>query len=190
MNKQTAKLICLFAFGLFLLAGSIVPVHAQYCRGSELFYIVRDAKGKIINPTKLGLPAFTEKNVIEISYAEAEKEREGYWVAGETIKEVRKQKFAGLEKETGSLFALNEDTGGACSFSKPVIFKLTLGKKTMSLIFRFAAPRNDAPEVYLVDSMSFQQGAFEIDLPEKSGNYAAKNWRKTSKSAAEGIEKN
>ena len=166
-----------------LLAFSSFASYGQYCRGSALFYIVRDAKGKIINPARLDAPAFIEEDVIEISYAEAEKPREGYWLAGETIKAARKDKFAGLDKETGSLFALYQHTGGACSFSKPITYKLTLGKKTMNLIFRFAAPQNDAPEVFLVDSLPFQQGTFEIQLPERTGNYEGENWRKTSDAA-------
>lgn len=170
-------LLCLLlAFGSFASFG-------QYCRGSSLFYIVRDAKGKIINPARLDAPAFIEEDVMEISYAEAEKPREGYWLAGEVVKEARKDKFAGLDKETGSLFALYEHSGGACSFSKPITYKLTLGKKTMNLVFSFAPPRNDSPEIFLVDSLPFQQGTFEIQLPERTGNYEGENWRKTSDAA-------
>ena len=160
-----------------------LAAYAQYCPGSEMAYVVRDPAGKIINPATLNAPDFIEESTISFSYAEAEKEREGYWRMGEAVKSARKNKQGNLDKETGVFYALRETANGACSFSKPIIFKLTLGAETMNLVFRFAAPKNDSGEVYIVDSLPFQQGTFEIDLPEKSDYYAPSAWRKTSDEA-------
>ena len=170
-------------FGLFLLAGSVVPAFAQYCPSSQLIYIVRDENGKIINPAKLDAPDFIEENVMAIDYAEAEKDGQSYWGVGEVVKKARAQKSNNRDKETGTLFTLHQFSGGACNFTEPVIYKLTLGDKTMNLVFRFAAPKNDYGENYLVDSLPFAQGTYEIDLPEKSDYYSPANWRKTSDKA-------
>ncbi|MDQ4123352.1 MAG: tetratricopeptide repeat protein [Acidobacteriota bacterium] len=172
---KIAALIVLFATGL-------ITASAQYCPSSQLNYIVRDESGKIINPAKLDAPDFIEEEVTEISYAEAEKKREGFWALGEAVKRAREQKQGGLDKETGSLFVLHK-LSGACSFTKSVSYRLTLGNKTMNLVFRFVPPKNDYGEVFLVDSPPFAQGTFEIELPEKSDYYAPSLWRKTSDAA-------
>lgn len=182
-NKTTCAGLEFFVLCLLLVI-SATTAKGQYCRGSSLLYIVRDAKGRIINPAKLDAPAFIEENVRAISYAEAEKQREGYWAEGEAVKEARKQRFAALDKETGSLFALHESSGGACAFTKPMTYRLSSGGKTMNLIFRFNKPKF-ADQVYLVDSLPFQQGTYEIDMDDKAANVAAANWRKTSDTAEE-----
>ena len=183
MTQQKSNLFLSSLFGLFLLAGSVIPTFAQYCPGSELAYIVRDEKGKIINPATLDAPDFIEESVKTVSYAEIEKKRDGYWRLGEAVKTARAKKQGDLDKETGNFNALHITAGGACSLSKTVTFKLTLGSRTMNLIFRFVPPKNDAGEVFIVDSLPFQQGTFEIELPEKSDYYAPDQWRKTSDAA-------
>lgn len=165
---------------LLALVVSISSAQAQYCPSSQLNYIVRDANGKIINPAKLDAPDFIEEDVMEVSYAEAEKKRENRWALGDAVKAARELKQGGLDRETGSLFVLHESSGG-CNFTKPVTLRFTLGKKTMNLVFRFAAPKRDYDSaVFLVDSLPFEQGTFEIDLPQKSDYYSPALWRKTS----------
>lgn len=182
MLQQKFNLFFSALISLFIFITSISSVSAQYCPSSQLNYIVRNAEGKIINPAKLDAPDFIEEEVSEIPYAEAEKKREGYWAVGEAVKRAREQKQGALDKETGSLFVLHRYSGG-CNFRNPITYRLTLGKKTMNLVFRFAAPKNDYGEIYLVDSLPFDQGTFEIELPEKSDYYAAALWRKTSDAA-------
>lgn len=177
------------AFGLFAALNLLLVVfcassaQAQSCPSGELAYVVRDTNGKIIDPSKLDAPDFIEESVIKFTYAEADEKREGRWALGDAVRTAREKKQGNLDRETGNFYALHQWSNDGCNFKEPVIYKLTLGDKTMNLVFRFAAGQSGWGEVLLVDSLPFQQGTFEIGLPEKTDYYAPTNWRKTSDTA-------
>ena len=86
MPQRKFNLFFPAVMSLLALVVSISSAQAQYCPSSQLNYIVRDASGKIINPAKLDAPDFIEEDVMEVSYAEAEKKREGRRTLGEAVK--------------------------------------------------------------------------------------------------------
>ena len=89
MPQRKFNLFFPAVMSLLALVVLISSTQAQYCPSSQLNYIVRDANGKIINPVKLDAPDFIEEDVMEVSYAEAEKKREGRWAPGDAVKAAR-----------------------------------------------------------------------------------------------------
>jgi hypothetical protein len=158
----------LFAAAILVGLVNLTPqiARAQICASSNLTYVVRDAKGVIIDPRGANF-----------RYA-----LEGWEPTKQRLIRVEvPQQLSGLEKAVGL------QTWGQCSFQHPVTLKLTLEDKSMNLIFRASPLGGYRSANYLVDSLPFQQGTFEIDLPmppDASGQfYAASGWKKTSSDA-------
>jgi len=157
----------LFLSLLSVLSITIAPRigQAQICAGSNLTYVIRDAKG-----------VFVDARREELRYA-----LEGWAPNTSGLRVEAPKGLLGLEKATGL------QTWSQCSFHKPVTLKLTFQGKSMNLIFRADPLPGYRSASYLVDSLPFQQGTFEIDLPmpaDTSGYfYAASGWKKTSDEA-------
>jgi hypothetical protein len=81
----------------------------------------------------------------------------------------------------GKLAALG--TEGMCVFKQPVKLQLTLKGKAMNLIFRVPTLSEYDSRDFLVDSLPFRQGTFEIELAvsgsdTRSRFYPASGWKK------------
>ena len=160
-------------FLAMMTASLLVPIsqvaHAQICPGSNLTYIVRDAKGVAIDAKRDDLRyelkgwAPTTANFIR-----------GQIEPPPTVAAL-KGKISGLE------------TWGQCSFKGPVKLKLTFQGKSMNLTFLASPLPGYNSANYLVDSLPFQQGSFGIELPLDPNTrhrfYAATGWKKISNEA-------
>lgn len=154
-------LILLFtATTLFLLPGN---ASAQICAGSSLRYVVRDEKGKVIDPTDI-YETKTRSKVEELK--DAQKAVKG--VAGNDAKVIR--------------------ASGMCNFREPVQVMVKLNSKVMNLTFLMPVLGEYDSRSFLVDSIPFQAGAFEINLAGEGETnpagdwlgrfFAAKGWKK------------
>jgi hypothetical protein len=74
----------------------------------------------------------------------------------------------------GKIKTLYFSSGGLCNFKEPVKRSLTFKGKTMNLVFNM--PTN-WDRHFLVDSLPFQPGTFEITLQESSF-YPRERWKK------------
>jgi hypothetical protein len=150
---------------------AVVPqmTRAQSCAGSNLTYLVRDAKGAAIDAAS-GELLFTVKDWAP-THANFIR---GKLLAPKVVRDLN-----------GKLAAL--ETWGMCSFSGPVSLKLTLQGKSMNLNFLTNPLPRDQGTSYLVDSVPFQPGTFEIALPVNSDYsprfYPAGGWKKVSDKA-------
>ena len=144
-----ALLVLLFiATTLFLLP---VNASAQICAGSSLRYVVRDEKGKVIDPTGV-YETKTRSSVDELK--DAQKVIKG--VEGNTTKVIR--------------------ASGMCNFTEPVKLTLRLNSRMMNLTFMMPRLGEYDSRSFLVDSIPFRAGAFEINLAGKGETNPAGTW--------------
>jgi hypothetical protein len=154
-------LVLLFtAIVVFLLPAN---ASAQICAGSSLRYVVRDKKGKVIDPTDI-YETKTRSAIDELK--DAQKAVKG--VDGNVAKVIL--------------------ASGMCNFREPVKLQVSLNGKVMNLTFLMPVLGEYASRSFLVDSIPFRAGAFEINLAEKGeanpagewlgGFFPAKGWKK------------
>ncbi len=155
------------ALSLLLLSAAAQFVRAQpSCWGSSLIYLVRDEHGKLINPDHDDLWIGPGWEIKDKEFGEG-------WVGlPESIR-----------KEIGNLrFLAHIERYEPCRFTKPIELKLTLHGKSVNLIFH----AEGKTRLY-VDSMPFQAGAFEHQLPRAPGeaiySWTADGWKKTAANA-------
>ena len=157
---HTTLLILLFAVTLFLWP---VNASAQICAGSSLRYVVRDEKGKVIDPAGT-YETKTRSQIDELK--DAQKVLKG--VDGNTAKVIR--------------------ASGMCNFREPVKLIVKLNGKVMNLTFLMPMLGEYDSRSFVVDSIPFRAGTFEISLTGKGepnpagdwlGNFfPAKGWKK------------
>lgn len=157
--SKAILLVLLSASALFLLPGNAT---AQICAGSHLRYVVRDGKGKVIDPTGVYQP---EKRGEIGELKDAQKVIKG--AAQPAIRVV--------------------EVFGMCNFREPVHVALNLKGKEMNLIFLMPKFGEYESRNFLVDSMPFKAGTFEINLAaageaNPAGGrvgefYSAKGWK-------------
>jgi len=154
-----------------LLAFSI-GAQAQTCPGSHLTYIVRDDQGKPIDAEQRDLQFKVE--------SETGPSTSKWFVSGKQFIKYVSNVPEDINRLNGTIKALY--TSAMCNFQQPV--KLTVTWKDQTMNLRFLVPtlsRNDSKD-FLVDSLPFKSGDYEIDLtkdPEgKSLFYPARGWKK------------
>jgi hypothetical protein len=157
--SKAVLLVLASAFVLFLLPGD---TSAQICPGSHLRYVVRDGKGRVIDPTGVYQP---EKRGQISELKDAEKVIKG--AAQPSIRVV--------------------DVFGMCNFREPVHVALKLKGKEMNLIFLMPRFEEYESRNFMVDSIPYKAGTFEINLAEAGevnpggaragGFYPAKRWK-------------
>lgn len=157
------------AFAAILIVVLPQIARAQRCPPSNLSYLVRDAKGVPIDVTRT-----------DFQYEKDSGSRYREWG-------VRKPGFdkdqgsqvpadiVNLMKKTSTL-----ETFEGCVFKTPVTLRLTIKGKTMNLTFVMPKVDDDygGHATYLVDSIPFHAGKFEIGLVPKGGYYAGRNWKR------------
>ncbi len=143
-------------FGIGVLAGASQMASAQICPSSKLYYIVRDAKGTPSAAARADLrfQPFPGWGVVKDAFV------------GDKI-------GAPPNVLNGKAAALM--TSEMCSFREEPTLKLTLDGKSMNLTFHTRPLPGYQSSTYLDDALPFQQGTFEIDVPNKPANrfYAA-----------------
>jgi hypothetical protein len=116
-----------------------VSASAQICAGSNLRYLVRDQRGKAIDPTGL----YETKSVNEIDeLKDAQKVFKG--ISGNSVRVIR--------------------VSGMCNFREPVGLIVKHQGKAMKLTFLMPKFTEYESRSFLVDSIPFRSGTFEINL--------------------------
>lgn len=158
-----------FALGVGLMAEAPQTARAQSCPGSELIYIVRDEKGAAIDVPRTDL---RYQSIVKWKSA-----------TGFVSAQMRVPKTITALGEKLSALAIS----GMCSFREEPTLKLTLNGKSMNLTFHTHPLPGYGSTNYLIDSLPFQQGTFEIDVPNNADFapqfYAASGWKKVSENA-------
>ncbi|HVQ37062.1 MAG TPA: hypothetical protein VMS31_05995 [Pyrinomonadaceae bacterium] len=124
---------------------------AQICAGSNLRFVVRDEKGKVIDPT--GTYETTERVKVE-EFKDAPKVFKG--VRENSVRVVR--------------------ASGMCNFRQPVKVAVKLRGKVMNLTFLMPRFTEYESRSFLADSMPFRAGTFEIDLAMAGETNPAGGW--------------
>lgn len=162
--------IILAVIGLIFLAPQVA--RAQTCLGSQLTYFVRDEKGKPMDEVSRDL--WYDPNNGASSVFKWEFRWEDLSKAHDDQKIPLPQSIS-QSKARLAVFG----TTGMCSFSAPVKLQLKLKGEIMTLVFN-AARAHD--QWYTIDSLPFQPGAFQMDLPlinpRSEKFYPAANWKK------------
>jgi hypothetical protein len=170
MTILTPRVLFLIAVGAIVIGLAPQIARAQTCPGSSLTYIVRDAKG------------------VAIDAGRADLRYQPFLRWGVTKGNIVSNRIAA----PGAVVALNGrvnalGTGQSCSFKQQPTLNLTLDGKSMNLIFHTSPLPGYHSTSYLVDSLPFQQGTFEIEIPNKPDYspqfFPATGWKKISDKA-------
>ena len=166
MRSSFMKVLVLTIFAGALLCLTPLGARAQICPGSSLRYVVRDAKGKVIDPSGV----FERKRFAEIDELKD---------ASKVIKVAGTEKIRVIEWR------------GMCNFREAVKESLNLKGKVMNVTFIMPRLSQYATRNFLVDSLPFRAGSYEIDLTGEGQEnpagawlgrfYPAKGWKKINR---------
>lgn len=151
MRNPFVRALLLMPLGAALLYIAPANATAQICAGSSLRYVVRDGRGKTIDPTGF----YETKSHSEIDeLKDAQKVVKG--IAGNSVRVIQ--------------------ANGMCNFREPVKVALKLKGKVMNLIFLMPKLGEYDSRSFLVDSLPFQPGTFRIDLAGMGAANPAGDW--------------
>ena len=170
---RTKGVLPLLALTMLLIGVGPKVARAQICPGSQLFYVVRDAKGAVIDAGRS-----------DLKYeGDGSKQTYRHW-GSEAINAERlrsKEVPADISKLNGQVALKNQ---AMCNFKDDVKLSLTLAGKTMNLVFHVPKLNETDSKDFVVDSLPFKAGNYEITLnmpPDTWVNfYPAKAWKKTA----------
>lgn len=146
--------------------------NAQSCPGSYATYIVRDAKGAVIKS-----PPGEGVSYTAVGDSPAAKKWR-YSIDGEFVR-VGITLPAALNRIAGDVKGIS--TSQFCNFPEPLTLKVTLGGKTMQLTFKFPRMGEQESADFVIDSLPFKAGKYEITLAKPTGAglyYASTLWKK------------
>ena len=173
-----SRFLFTLALSGFLLAGASQVARGQICAGSKLNYVARDAKGAIIEN------AWPDNLHFE---GEAGKRGDSKWIS-DKLKVYGNTE--GLPPEIVKLTdrAWSLKTNAMCVFETDLKLRLTLNGKTMSLLFHMPRLGQYDSKEFIVDSLKFHEGSYEIllNLPQDSrfvNFFPAAAWKKLSDKA-------
>lgn len=159
---------------LLLIGLAAQTVRGQICPGSYLTYIVRDEKGAAIDAKSKDLKYQAETGPDSRFKWEAS---EPDFVRGDNL-----NLPAGVKDQVGKISALQ--VLAWCVFKQPVKLQLSYKGKAMNLTFIMPTLREYDSRDFLVDSLPFREGTFEITLAASSDNrsrfYPALGWKRVS----------
>ena len=163
----------LFAITFVIGIVAIVPQssRAQICPGSNLYYLVRDAKGTIINADRKDLKYL----------GDATKQPGIDWGAQAINNQQMRSKTVPPEiSRLNGKVALRKMT--FCNFPTDLKLSVTLGGQTMNLLFHTPRLEETVSKDFVVESVPFKAGDYEItlDMPVDMwvNYYPAKLWKK------------
>src|SRR5260370_2347294 len=151
---------------------------AQTCPGSSLSYIVRDSKGATIQA------AWPDDLRFEGEAVSSNGTHSRWNDGGISVPTSMTTKApADIVKLQGKVTTLN--TGPMFTFSEPAKLRLTWGGKVMSLLFVMPTLGKYASKHFIVDSLPFQEGRYEISLSLSSESpfdnyFPAVGWQKVT----------
>lgn len=165
-NELVMRLMPLLAVGFLIIVAPQIARAQPSCWGSSLVYIVRDEHGKPISPDHDDLWIGPGWEIKDYDFGES-------WV----------ELPEALRKEIGNLrFLAHIERYEPCHFTKPIELRLTFHGKSMNLVFH----AEGKTRLY-VDSLPFQAGTFEHQLPkaprETKNSWSADEWKKTGANA-------
>jgi hypothetical protein len=167
-----------FALLLMLLGPAMVMssahiARAQICPGSQLFYVVRDSKGAIIDAGRSDLKYEGDSGKDKYRHWGSEAINAGHLRSKEVP--------ADISKLNGTVMLKNQ---AMCNFKDDVKLSVTLAGKTMNLVFHVPKLSDVESKDFVVDSLPFKAGDYEITLnmpPDTWVNfYPAKGWQKAT----------
>jgi hypothetical protein len=148
------------------------PTRAQSCKPTMLIYLVRDEKGKPVPPAAK-----------EISYQPKAQYSDWWDDDGHEYLLTSEEMPQDVKSLKGRILKLY--TGASCFFRQPVTLQIDSKGKTMKLIFKPLLDVKAESADYVVDSLPFQAGTFEIDLTFRKRwppqFYPASGWQKVKK---------
>lgn len=147
LNERRAFIA--FAPLLLLLLACVQTTRAQLCPGSQVYLIVRDEQGRVIDPAPL-----STRNRSTRTFD---------FVRVETI-----DLPDGFPGEARGVKSLKYSDDG-CTLRSVEETTFELGGKRMRLVFRNAKRLKDRSTFYTIDLPPFGQGTFEIDLSNQTG---------------------
>src|SRR3954471_7160194 len=170
---RTKRVLPLLALTMLLIGVGPKIARAQICPGSQLFYVVRDAKGAMI-----------DAGHSDLKYeGDGSKQTYRHW-GSEAINTDHlrsKEVPADISKLNGKVALKNQ---AMCNFKDDVKLSVTLAGKTMNLIFHVPKLSEYDSKDFVVDSLPFKAGNYEITLnmpPDTWVNfYPAKRWQKAA----------
>ena len=163
----------LVAIGGLLIVIAPQAVQGQICPGSKLTYIVRDTHGAAIDAASKDLQYDPDNGSPNRKWGVS---------ARDVVATDRMQVPDSVKKLNGKMALLA--TEGMCTFKQPVKLQLTFEGKTMNLTFLMPKLGEYDSRDFLVDSLPFRQGTFEIELAvettssTRSRFYPASGWKK------------
>jgi len=170
---RTKGVLPLLALTMLLIGVGPKIARAQTCPGSQLFYVVRDAKGAVI-----------DAGLSDLKYeGDGSQQTYRHW-GSEAINAERlrsKEVPADISKLNGKVALKNQ---AMCNFKDDVKLSVTLAGKTMNLVFHVPKLNETDSKDFVVDSLPFKAGSYEITLnmpPDTWVNfYPAKGWQKAA----------
>lgn len=144
---------------------------AQICPGSNLYYLVRDAKGAIVNEDRK-----------DLKYrGEATKQPGIDWGALAINDQQMRSKTVPAEiSALNGKMALRKMT--FCNFQTDLKLSVTLGGQTMNLLFHTPRLEETVSKDFVVESVPFKAGDYEITLEMPAdvwvSYYPATLWKK------------
>jgi len=167
-----AKLnVLLGLLALLMVVSAAQAGQAQICPGSNLFYVVRDAKGGIIDAGRS-----------EIKFeGDGSQQTYSHWGAEALNADRLRSKTVAPEitKLDGKVTLKNQ---AMCIFKGDLKLRVTLAGKTMNLVFHMPRLSDVDSKDFVVDSLPFRDGDYEMTLnvpPETWVNYyPASGWKK------------
>jgi hypothetical protein len=177
LNDSPCSVVCHLSVGSVgtAIAASEDPVRAQYCNPAVVDYIVRDENGTVLSETQLKSVAEQLPKVIGDAHVYADQvsfsddAKTFYWQ--ESIDWQKGNKVPSLE------FANSE----TCTMHLTETM-LTYHNKKMRLIFNLSIGRDQPDRRPVIDSLSFQEGTFVLDLSGWSGSthqmVPAERWKR------------
>jgi len=159
-----------FVMGIITIAASTSC--AQICPGSNLYYLVRDAKGEIVNADRK-----------DLKYQSDDAKSPGIEWGALAIndQEMRSKTVPAEVSALNGKVALRKMT--FCNFKTDLKLSVTLGGQTMNLLFH--TPRFTEETVskdFVVESVPFKAGDYEITLEMPAdvwvNYYPAALWKK------------
>ncbi len=174
MNWSPSRITFGLAFAIAIITTAAPASRAQICPGSNLFYLVRDAKGAIISADRKDLKY----------QGEATKQPGIDWNAQAIDAQKLRSKTVPPEvSRLNGKVALRKMT--FCNFQTDLKLSVTLGGQTMNLLFHTPRLAETVSKDFVVESVPFKAGDYEItlDMPADTwvNYYPASLWKKVRK---------
>jgi len=175
MNTRYSNItrLLLVSIGALIIAAGAQIARAQRCPDSYLRYIVHDERGQPIGADGSGLTVGPKEEGWRVGAAN---------FLGGFAKDMASRVPPPIAQLNGHVRTLEKSKN--CGFINPIKLELELYGKKMKLVFR-PRPLSDNSIDYLIDSLPFQEGIFEILMAQKDRDqsaffYPASSWEKVT----------